>query len=256
MGRSIIITSGKGGVGKTTVTANLGLVLAARGRSTVLVDGDIGLNNLDVTVGAEEKIIYDIGDLIMGKAVLEQCLVKVASDLFLLPSMTACSAFVSKESFATVCGELAENFDYVLIDSPAGLELNFNRAVGGAKEGILVTTPHISGVRDAYKAGKILTSLNFGTGLIVNRIRGDLVVDEKILSAEQIAGAIKIPLYGVLPEDEDVNLFGLIDPENRRSASSYSYNLIADYVEGKDKKIYDYRRPYKGFFGRLARKAR
>lgn len=255
MGRRILITGGKGGVGKTTVTANLGLTLNAKGASVLLVDGDIGLNNLDVVMRAEEKILYDIGDLARGKATLSQCLVDLGDKLRLLPSMTACSAFVTTEIFREICLKSAEIFDYVLIDSPAGVEDSFLRAASGADESIIVATPHLASVRDGYKTGKILSSLGFTRqGLIINRIRGDFVMDKTMLDAKEIAGAVKLPLYGVIPEDDSVNVYGLIDVTDKKSPSAYSYGLIADYLGGGDKKLYDYLHPYKGLMGFLKRK--
>lgn len=257
MGRRIIITSGKGGVGKTTVSANLGQALAARGYRTVMIDGDIGLNNLDVILRAEDRILYDIGDLARGNASIGQCLIEITDNLFLLPSMTACSAFVTPEIFIDICMQLGGVFDYVLIDSPAGVEESFLRAAGGAEEAIIVATPHLSSVRDGYKTGRILAALGFEKqGLVINRIRGDFVLDKVMLDAKEIAGAVKLPLYGVVPEDDFLNVYGLADFTDKKSTVSYSYGLIADYVSGKDKKLYDYLNPYRGVFGRLKRALR
>lgn len=257
MGRRIIVTSGKGGVGKTAVTANLGIALALQGYKTVLVDGDIGLNNLDVIMRAEDKILYDIGDVATGKATLSQCLIEIGDNIFLLPSMTACSAFVTAEAFKEICVQLAKVFDYVLIDSPAGVEDSFMRAAGGAEEGIIVATPHLASVRDGYKTGRILSAVGIDKlGLIINRIRGDFVLDKLMLDAKEIAGAVKLPLYGVVPEDDFINVYGLADCADKKSPVTYSYRLIAEFVAGKDKKLYDYLNPYKGIMGRLRRKLR
>ncbi len=254
MGRRIIVTSGKGGVGKTTAVANIGQALAAKGFSTVLIDGDIGLNNLDVIMHAEDKILYDIGDLARGHATVTQCLIKLCDNLYLIPSLTACSAFVTPESFIDICIQLAANFDYVIIDSPAGVEDSFLRAAGGAEESIIVATPHLSSIRDGYKTGRILSALGFEKqGLIINRIRGDFVIDKVMLDAKEIAGAVKLPLYGVVPEDDFINVYGLADMTDKKSPVSYSYGLIADYIAGNDKKIYDYLNPYRGVFGKLKR---
>lgn len=257
MGRRIIFTSGKGGVGKTTVTANVGRALAVSGKRVVLIDGDIGLNNLDVALGAEDKILYDVGDVARGKATVEQSLVTIGENLSLLPSVTACSSFVTPERFEEICEKLSRNFDYVLIDSPAGVEDNFLRAVRGATESVIVATPHFASVRDGYKTGRILSNFGFQRqGLIINRIRGDFVLDRTMLDAEEIAGAVKLPLYGVVPEDDYVNVKNLCDFSDKRSASAYSFLLIADYLEGKDKKLYDYLSPYRGITGFLKRKLR
>lgn len=257
MSRKIIITGGKGGVGKTTVTANLGRALARQNERTVVLDGDIGLNNLDVVLDAEDLILYDIGDVAKGKATIEQALIKIEQNLYLLPSITACSAFVTEEIFIDVCYELAERFDFVLIDSPAGVEDSFLRAAGGAEESIIVSTPHLASVRDGYKTARILSDLGFERqGLIINRIRGDFVADKVMLDASEIAGAVKLPLYGVIPEDDRINIKNLTDFDDKRSASAYSYTLIADYISDKDKKIYDYMAPYKGIGGFFRKRVR
>lgn len=257
MGRRLIVTSGKGGVGKTTVTANLGRALASRGMKTVLADGDIGLNNLDVVLRAEDRILYDIGDVARGHATIAQCLVELEENLFLLPSLTACSAFVTAEAFREICVQLVKSFDFVVIDSPAGVEDSFLRAAGGAEESVIVATPHLASVRDGYKTGRILSAMGFEKqGLIINRIRGDFVAEKLMLDAKEIAGAVKLPLYGVVPEDDFVNVHGLSDAADRKSPVTYSYGLIADYILGKDKKLYDYMSPYRGVFGYLKRKLR
>lgn len=257
MGRRIIITSGKGGVGKTTVSANIGRALALRGAKTCLVDGDIGLNNLDVILNAEDMILYDIGDVARGQSTLTRALIQLSDNLYLLPSMTACSAFVTADIFKNICQELSSSFDFVIIDSPAGVEDSFLRAAGGAEEGIIVATPHLASIRDGYKTGRILSALGFTRqGLIINRIRGDFVMDNLMLDAKDIAGAVKLPLYGVVPEDDFVNVRGLADFDDKKSAAAYSYGLIADYVMGVDKKLYDYLSPYRGVLGKLKRKLR
>lgn len=257
MGRRIIFTSGKGGVGKTTVTANVGRALARAGKKTVLIDGDVGLNNLDVVLNAEDRILYDIGDVAKGKASLDQSLVALGEDLSLLPSVTACSAFVTPEIFKEICEDLSSRFDFVLIDSPAGVEDSFLRAAKAAEESVIVATPHLASVRDGYKTGRILTSFGFTRqGLVINRIRGDFVLDRTMLDAEDIAGAVKLPLYGVVPEDDYVNVKNLCDFDDKRSASAYSFSLIADYLCGKDKKLYDYLAPYRGIGGFFKRRLR
>lgn len=240
MGKSIVITSGKGGVGKTTVTANLGLALSFRGKKVVLIEGDIGLNNLDVVMRIEEKIIYDIGDVVRGKARILQCLVKVSDNLYVLPATTSSNGLVTCENFFGIVNELKNNFQYVLIDSPAGIEDSFHRAVSGADEALIVTTPHISSIRDGYKASKLLISYNISKiGLIINRMRGEYVADNIIIDPAEIAKSMKIPLCGVLPEEDYVNLYGLIDINDKKSNLTYSFSLLAEYIDGEGKKIFD-----------------
>lgn len=254
MQRVIVVTSGKGGVGKTTVTANLGLALASRGKRVVVVEGDIGLNNLDVVLGAENKIVYDAGEVALGKATVMQALVRINDRLSLFPATTGATNLVTTEIFQSIIGELKQSFEYVLIDSPAGIEDNFHRAAMGANEAILVTTPHVPSVRDGYKTVQVLSSFGINdVGLIVNRVRGEYVSDKTMLSPEEISKAVQLPLYGILPEDDYVNLYGIADVCDKRSPVGYSYSLIAAYVDGADKKIYDCVSSYGKFFSRFKR---
>ncbi|MGN1042204.1 MAG: P-loop NTPase [Christensenellales bacterium] len=250
----ILITGGKGGVGKTSVTASVGIALALSGEKTVLVDGDIGLNNLDVALHAEERILYDIGDVATGKATISQALLRIEKNLFLLPSFTACSSAVSAESFEEIISELNGGFRFVLIDCPAGVERSFLRSARCARSGIIVTTPHISGVRDAYKTSKILAGLGYAEQkLVVNRIKSNLVDKGKSLSAEQIAEAVRLPLLGVVPESAEIDLNGIPDFSDPRDGAAYSYRLIADCLSGKEKRIYDYIKDGKKLGSRLRR---
>ncbi len=254
MSRAIIVTSGKGGVGKTTVTANLGRSLSFRGKRTVLVEGDIGLNNLDVIMNVEDKVIYDAAEVAMGKATVSQCLIKVNDKLCVFPATTCAGNLVTPDIFAEIIRELKTEFDYVLIDSPAGIEENFHRAAIGADEGIIVTTPHIPSVRDGYKTVKALYSYGIrNIGLIVNRVRGEYVSDKTMLSPKEISTVMQIPLIGILPEDDFVNLYGLADVGNKHSPIGYSYSLIASFVEGTDKKLYDCVSAYNGALNKFKR---
>ena len=141
-----------------------------------------------------------------------------------------------------------------MIDSPAGVEDSFLRATKGAEESVIVATPHLASVRDGYKTARILTSMGFvRQGLVINRIRGDFVVDNLMLDAAEISSAVKLPLYGVIPEEDYVNSKGLCDFSDKRSAAAYSFRLVGDYLLGKDKKIYDYLSPYRGIGGLFKR---
>lgn len=255
MSRSIVVTSGKGGVGKTTVTANLGIALALRNRKVVLVEGDIGLNNLDVCMRLEDKIIYDIGDVAKNKCALNQSLVPFCDNLFVLPASSMASVLITTLQFIEIIEKLKENFDYVLIDCPAGIEESFHRAVKGGDEAIIVTTPHIASIRDAYKVSRVLKSYRIERqGLIINRMQGGCVLDNNMLSAKEITNAVQIELFGVLPESNEINLYSLITDLKPSAGISYSYQLIAEYIDGGNKKIYDYTAPYKGVINKLMRK--
>jgi len=249
MDRKILITGGKGGVGKTTVTACLGRTLALRGYRTVVMDGDIGLNNLDVALRAEDRILYDIGDIASGKATVAQTIIRIEKNLYLLPSSTACSALVSDKAFEETANELSRGFDFVLIDCPAGIESSFLRAAKCANESIIVTTPHLSCVRDGYKTSKILSGLGYVTQrLLINRMKSNLAEKNKILSAEEIAEAMKLPLLGVIPESLDIDVGGIVDTE-KKSAALVSYGLVADCLTGRGNAVYDYIKNGKGING-------
>jgi septum site-determining protein MinD len=255
MSRSIVVTSGKGGVGKTTVTANLGIALALRKRKVVLVDGDIGLNNLDVSLHIEDKVIYDIGDVAKNKCTLNQSLVPVCDNLFILPATSMTSTLITTLQFIEIIEKLKESFDYILIDCPAGIEDSFHRAIKGGQEAIIVTTPHIASIRDAYKVSKVLNSYHIEKqGLVINRMRGGSVLDNAMLSAKEITNALQLDLYGVLPEDSDINLYSIISEIKPNSGICYSYQYIAEYIDGGEKKVYDYTAQFKGIFKKIKRK--
>ena len=177
MARTILIASGKGGVGKTTLTANLGLALAKEGYRTLLIDADIGLNNLDVALGVEDKVVYDIIDVIDGRAKIKQALVEdnEGYGLKLLPSAKAyCSERVKAATFTSLVTEAQMYADYVFIDAPAGVDQSFHRAACSAREAIIVTTPHVSAIKDADRAISVLSTYSLkGMGVVVTRFRKD-----------------------------------------------------------------------------------
>ncbi len=254
MAKVILVTSGKGGVGKTTVSANLGYALSYLGKRVALVEGDIGLNNLDVALNAEDRIVYDAGDVATGRASVAQCLIGINENLFFFPSATAAVNLITTEVFLRVVRELKRNFDYVLIDSPAGLEENFHRAAVGAESALIVTTPHISAIRDGAKTVKKLYSYGIREcGLVVNRVNGEEVLAKRQLSPEEIAEVTEIPLWGVLPEDDFVNKYTIADSLNKHTDIGMSYSFIADILNGGERKIYDCVSPYSGFFNKLKR---
>ncbi len=243
MGRKILITGGKGGVGKTSFTASIGRCLGLVGKKTVLVDGDIGLNNLDVALNAEDKIIYDVGDVASGKATIGQALIKIEPNLYLMPSVTACSSFVTDEIFKEIIDEVATEADYVFIDCPAGVERNFLRAAKCTDESIIVTTPHLSGVRDGYKTAKILAGLGYNEqSLVVNRVKYGNVEKNLSLSPEEIAEAMRLELIGIIPESGNVDVSGIADVSSKKDPAAISYRMIADYLIGRGKRLFDYRK--------------
>ncbi len=254
MARIIVVTSGKGGVGKTTVSANLSMALSARGKKVAAVEGDIGLNNLDVVLGVEDRIVYDAGEVALGKATVMQALVPISDNLYLFPATTGAANVVTTDVFLNIVRELAVGFDYVIIDSPAGIEENFHRAAIGAGEAIVVTTPHIPAVRDGVKTVKMLHTYGVEkVGLVLNRVRGELVADKQMLSPKEVSDVMQLPLLGILPEDDFVNLTGVADVRNKRTGIGYSFSLLAAYVDGGDKKLYDCVSEHKSVIGRLKR---
>ncbi|MBS4026444.1 MAG: septum site-determining protein MinD [Clostridia bacterium] len=207
MGKVIVITSGKGGVGKTTTTANIGTGLASLGHKVVLVDTDIGLRNLDVVMGLENRIVYDIVDVIHGNCRLKQALIKdkrFDDSLFLLPAaQTKDKTAVNVEQMKTLCNELKEEFDYVLIDCPAGIEQGFKNAIAGAEQAIVVTNPEVSAVRDADRIIGMLEAAEIRRPqLIVNRIRPHMVKSGDMMNIDDMLDILAIDLLGVVLEDD------------------------------------------------------
>ncbi|MCM8748922.1 septum site-determining protein MinD [Thermomicrobiaceae bacterium CFH 74404] len=207
-GRVITITSGKGGVGKTTTTANLGAALAARGRSVVLLDADIGLRNLDIVLGLENRIVYDIVDVVEGRCRLRQAMIrdKRLNNLYLIPAaQTRDKEAVSPQQMRALCEELRRQFDFILIDSPAGIEQGFRNAIAGADEVIVVTNPEVSSVRDADRIVGLVEAAELPVPrLIVNRIDPELVRRGDMMSVEDVTEILSIPLIGLVPDDETI----------------------------------------------------
>jgi len=208
MSEVIVITSGKGGVGKTTTTANLGAGLALHGKKVVLVDTDIGLRNLDVVMGLENRIVYDIVDVVEGTCRLKQALIKDKrfDGLYLLPAaQTRDKSAVTPAQMVKLCNELREEFDFILIDCPAGIEQGFKNAIAGADKAIVVTTPEVSAVRDADRIIGLLEANEIrNPKLLVNRVRQDMVKRGDMMSIEDIIDILAIELIGVVPDDENI----------------------------------------------------
>jgi septum site-determining protein MinD len=205
-GRAIVITSGKGGVGKTTTTANTGVALAATGASVVLVDADVGLRNLDVVMGLEARIRHHVLDVLEGVATLDDALVtdkRVPTLRLLAAAQTREKDDVDTAAFCDLISSLRDRFDYVLIDCPAGIEKGFTNAIAGADEAIVVCTPEVAAVRDADRVIGLLGD-DRTVKLIVNRLRPALVRKGKMLSVEDVNGILRLPLLGVIADAPDV----------------------------------------------------
>lgn len=208
MGTVIVVTSGKGGVGKTTAVANIGTALAQMGKRVVMVDTDIGLRNLDVVVGLENRIVYNLVDVVKGRCRLRQALVKDKhlDNLYLLPAaQTEDKSAVTAEQMVGLCRELKEDWDFVLIDCPAGIEQGFVNAVAGAEQAIVVTTPEVAAVRDADRVIGLLESRGLkDPQLIINRIRPDMVRRGDMMDMDDILDILAVRLLGVIPEDDHI----------------------------------------------------
>ena len=260
MGRRIVIASGKGGAGKTTVTAGLGAALSSMGASVVLVDGDIGLCNLDTVMEIDGKVVFDLSDLMARKCRIKQALVLPAQhdNLYILAGGRS---EVGRElddpvRFSEITAKLAEVFDYVLIDCPAGASVGFKCCLAGADEAIIVVTPHIVSIRDADKIlGVLLASGMESIMYVINRIRGDLVVSGKMLSHTDIDSVMNAKLVGIIPESDDVNIYSSISFSSLKEREiSRSFWMLAERIHKNRKGLYDYKKKYKGVIGYFRRK--
>lgn len=209
MSEVIVVTSGKGGVGKTTTSANIGCGLALAGKKVVMVDSDIGLRNLDVVMGLENRIVYDLVDVIEGSCRLKQALIKDKRypGLFLLPAaQTRDKNAVSPEQMKKLCQNIRDmGFDYIIIDCPAGIEQGFKNAIAGADRAVVVTTPEVSAVRDADRIIGLLEANGLNDpGLIVNRIKTDMVKRGDMMSVDDVKEILSVNVLGVVPDDEAI----------------------------------------------------
>ena len=208
MGEVIVITSGKGGVGKTTTTANIGVGLATLDKKVVVIDTDLGLRNLDVVMGLENRIVYNLVDVVEGNCRAKQALIKDKryESLYLLPSaQTKDKSAVSPEQMKKLTEELAEEFDYVLVDCPAGIEQGFQNAIAGASRAIIVTTPEVAAIRDADRIIGLLTKNQMQQlDLVINKIRMDMVQRGDMMSVEDVCEILPIHLLGAIPDDEQI----------------------------------------------------
>ena len=250
MARKIVVTSGKGGVGKTTVAACLSAYLARRGQRVILCDADLGLNNVDVVTGVENLVTYDLVDVIEGRCRAAQALVRhpeFANLYILTSSHSAPERYVSPQALKVVLDVLAPKFDYIFIDCPAGIDDGFHRAVATAEEAIVVTTPHISALRDADKVITLLKSYEFASvSLVVNKIRGDLLLAGECISPREISELLKTPILGLVPEEYAIygGQFSDLHP---------AFKMLAGNLQGGKRKLYDVTRKYAGVLGGIRR---
>ena len=208
MSEVIVVTSGKGGVGKTTTSANVGTGLAMLGEKVILIDTDIGLRNLDVVMGLENRIVYNLVDVVEGNCRLKQALIKDKRypNLSLLPSaQTRDKSAVNPEQMIKLIDDLRDEFDYILLDCPAGIEQGFKNAIAGADRALVVTTPEVSAIRDADRIIGLLENQEIrDIQLIVNRVRMDMVRRGDMMSVDDVMDILSVPVIGTVPDDEDI----------------------------------------------------
>lgn len=258
MGEVLVITSGKGGVGKTTTTANLGVGLALLNQKVVLIDADIGLRNLDVVMGLENRIVYDLVDVVEGRCRTKQALIrdKRYENLFLLPAaQTRDKNAVSPAQMQQLCAELKEEYDYIIVDCPAGIEQGFRNAIAGADQALIVTTPEVSAVRDADRIIGLLEAAELkGSRLIINRLRPDMVKRGDMMAIEDILEILAIELLGVIPDDERIivstNRGEPVAANEDNSLSGQAYRNVVRRILGEAVPFLDLYQS-RSFFGRL-----
>ncbi len=259
MSRIIVITSGKGGVGKTTTTANLGMALAKRGRNVAVVDADFGLRNLDLLLGLENRIVYTAVEVLSGQCRLEQALVKDKRQpkLSLLPAaQNRMKDVVTADQMKQIVAQLVDKYDYIVIDSPAGIEMGFQNAIAAATEAIIVTTPEIAAVRDADRVVGLLEANGVKKiNLIVNRIKPAMVEANDMMSVEDVQEILAVNLLGVIPDDERVivstNRGEPLVLAEHLSVAGIAFDNIARRLEGEKVDFLDMRVPQDNFFSRL-----
>ncbi len=255
----ITITSGKGGVGKTTATANLGAALADIGLRVACIDADIGLRNLDVVMGLENRIVYDLVDVVEGRCKLRQAMIrdKRLETLFLIPAaQTRDKTAISPQDMVRIAEEMRPNFDWILIDSPAGIERGFRNAIAPADDVLIITNPEVSAVRDADRIIGLIEAEEKGPGkLLLNRVKPEMVRRGDMLATEDILDVLAIELIGIIPEDESVivasnrGTAAALDP---RSKAGEAFRNIARRLNGEHVPFQDLE-AQDGFFGRISR---
>jgi septum site-determining protein MinD len=259
MSRIIVITSGKGGVGKTTTTANLGMALARRGRKVAVVDADFGLRNLDLLLGLENRVVYTAVDVLAGQCRLEQALVKDKRqpNLVLLPAaQNRTKDAINPDQMKQLVMALARAFNYVLIDCPAGIEMGFKNAIAAAQEALLITTPEIAPVRDADRVIGLLEANGIRRiHLVINRLRPAMVQANDMMSVEDVREILAVPLIGIVPDDEKViastNKGEPLVIAQNPSIAGIAFDNIARRLEGEKVEFLDLNANNNGLFSRL-----
>ncbi len=255
----VTVTSGKGGVGKTTATANLAAALAAEGQKVVCIDADIGLRNLDVVLGLENRIVYDIVDVVEGRCRLRQAMIrdKRLPDLFLIPAaQTRDKSAVTPSDMVRLADELRNEYDWIMIDSPAGIERGFRNAIAPADIAVVVTNPEVSAVRDADRIIGLIEAEEKGPArLIINRVKPDMVKRGDMLATNDVLELLAVELIGIVPDDESVVMStnrGAPVVLDGKSRAGQAFRNIARRLSGEKVPFMNLDEP-DGFFGKLAR---
>ncbi|NLG70803.1 MAG: septum site-determining protein MinD [Chloroflexi bacterium] len=258
-GKVVTVTSGKGGVGKTTATANIGAALAAAGKKVICVDADIGLRNLDVVLGLENRIVYDQVDVVEGRCRMRQAMIrdKRLPELYLIPAaQTRDKNAVSPSDMLRLADELRQEFDWIMIDSPAGIERGFRNAIAPADIVLVVTNPEVSAVRDADRIIGLVEAEEKGPPrLVINRIKPDMVRRGDMLSADDVLELLAIELIGMVPDDDAVVMNtnrGMPVVLDNRSRAGQAFRNIAQRLQGENVPFVEMN-SNDGFFGKLAR---
>jgi septum site-determining protein MinD len=257
-GEVIVVTSGKGGVGKTTTTASLGSALALRGKRVLVVDADIGLRNLDVILGLENRIVFNLVDVAKNVCKPSQAIIKSkkSNNLYLLPaSQTDDKDVVSEDDIRTVLDHFRREFNYILVDSPAGIEQGFRNACAGADSAIIVTTPEVPAIRDADRVVGLLSARGIEPSLIINRLDVNMVRRGDMLSVSDVQEIVGIPLIGVVERDESIIVAANCGEPvvyNPKSKAGMAYTRIAGRICGEQIPIADYGN--EGFLTRIGRR--
>lgn len=253
MARKIVFTSGKGGVGKTTIAARLGGYLAQKGERVILCDCDFGLNNADIATGVENLVVYDLVDILEGKCRAKQALVRhpeIPNLHILSSSKFSPERYISPQALKVVLDSLAAQFDYILLDCPAGVEEGFHRAVACADEAVVVVTPSVSSLRDASKVLALLKSYSLSSiSVVINKVRGDLLCVGECLTPQDIAGLLKTNILGVLPEE--YSLF-----HGSLTSTHTAVKILGNNMRFGKNKLYDPTNKYKGLLGAVRRNLR
>jgi len=256
-GKVLTVTSGKGGVGKTTIAANLGAALAAVGKKVVCIDADIGLRNLDIVMGLENRIVYDLVDIVEGRCRLRQAMIrdKRTKGLFLIPAaQTRDKTAVSPSDMIKLCNELRPDYDWIIIDSPAGIERGFRNAIAPADVVLVVTNPEISAVRDADRIiGIIESELKGPAQLIINRIDQAMVKRGDMINQEDIVDLLAVDLLGIIPEDEKVIIStnqGLPIVHDEKNMAGTAMRNISQRLLGEQVSLLNLSNK-RGFFGKI-----